>query len=151
MKKKNPPKKSPKKQSKKEGEFIIGDVEQFVYKLILYEERPMSVNTLWSGLHWKVRSSYKNKVLNTVTEVLDGLELEKLPFKVNIDFVCWMKGVHPYKIYDSDNLVIKPYVDSLRKFILKDDTIEYVGKVSVEAKREDVNPRLEITIQKAEE
>lgn len=51
--------------------------------------------------------------------------------KVDIEVTAYFKNT----IYDSDNIPAKLINDALKGYLFKDDTTEYIGKVSVEAKK----------------
>lgn len=140
------------KASKPQGYVIVGEEDSpYIYKIVMPEERPMSVNRIWAGIHWKTRSSYKNKVKDALTAILKQYGCELIDEKVDISLVCRMKNTSRSNLYDSDNVVIKPYIDSLRGIILKDDTTNYVGRVCVEVLADNETPGLEIIILRRED
>lgn len=90
----------------------------------------VSSNTIYSGKHWTFRDNLKKDYLLLTANYFK--KLKPCTSKINLDFKFYFKG----KTLDSSNcsFMIKMIEDCLTHYnIIKDDTIKYIGKISVES------------------
>jgi hypothetical protein len=94
----------------------------------------VSSNKIYAGMHWRKRAKLKEDYLLLTNNVLRAITpIEK---KVSLDFTFYFKS----RTLDSSNcfFMAKMIEDCMvSKGILKDDTIKYVQRVSVESKKGD--------------
>lgn len=112
-------------------------------KIILANERPISYNKFYSGMHWTRRQEYAERVHN-LTHVEAYRQLGKIKLldnPVEIAITAYFKG----PIQDADNIACKLYIDGLKNFLLKDDNHLYVKSVTARSIKAKEN-RVEIEI-----
>jgi|SRR5579871_391525 len=118
-------------------------------KLILFNERPTSWNTLNARLHWKKREVIMKSSKQAVYDALlaAGITPQSKMFlftqPVNISITAYFKN----RPLDSDNICDKPYIDGLREILIRDDSRKYVKKVTTISEIDDKEPRVEIDIE----
>lgn len=89
-----------------------------------------SLNSIYSGMHWKKRADLKDAYLSLLRNKLSVLE--PVTRKVDLNFTFYFKTTP----LDSSNcaFMVKMIEDCLVHYgVLKNDTIEYVGKVSMQS------------------
>ena len=109
------------------------------WSLIMEGERPVSWNVLWESRHWRYRKELANKVHQSVRAYLDP-EVEPPPSPVDVLVIAYLDG----RQLDVDNIMVKPYLDGLKGWWIRDDTPECVRSVQVLVERDNARPRLEI-------
>jgi Holliday junction resolvase RusA-like endonuclease len=113
-----------------------------------------SWNTLYSGKHWRVRSSKKNEIRERVRyafpdEVVDNAG-HWFEVPVNITVTAHMKG----RLIDADNVMAKYYIDALKDWVIPEDDKRYVNHVTtkcVKAKKDYVTITIEPVVQATKE
>ena len=117
-------------------------------KIILKDERPWSWNKMYSGIHWSKRAAEAERVHSLMFLEIKGffsetaVELDIFENRVDINMKVYFKN----RPFDSDNCCVKPYIDGLIGLLIKDDTREYVRRVSTQSEIDKINPRVEIEI-----
>ena len=100
------------------------------FTIILEDFYKVSTNKIYASRHWSFRKNAKDSYKSWFNKYKNNFP--KFDYKVNLDFkFYWYK-----KPLDSTNcsFIIKMIEDCMTKNgIIKDDTIEYVGKVSMES------------------
>lgn len=110
-------------------------------KITIPNERPISWNKMYSGQHWAVRQAEAERVhLLVLAHTPPRVE----PFKerVDISIVSYFKN----RPLDPDNISSKLYIDGLKGRVIRDDTREYIRKVTTQSEVDAKNPRIEIEI-----
>jgi len=105
-------------------------LEEKEFKIILKDYIKVSTNKIYAGKHWTFRKKLKNDYLQWFSIYKN--KFPKFDYKVNLDFKFYFKG----RCLDSTNnsYQIKLLEDCMSYYeIIKDDTIKYVGRVSMES------------------
>lgn len=112
--------------------------------ITLDKHRPKSWNTMYSGIHYRTRMQYVQEAHDAVKAALVLSHVEPFTVPVAITVTAYFKGA----MSDPDNVTGKLYLDGLRHAgVLIDDTPEYVTSVTCISRKDNKNPRLEITIE----
>lgn len=112
------------------------------YTIVLEGERPPSLNQ-WLSKHWRVRDNDKRRIGELVSLTAPHDTPRPIPRPVSITVTAYFDK----RLYDSDNIAVKAYIDGLRKAgILPDDTPQYVTSVTAISKTDRYRPRVEIEI-----
>lgn len=113
----------------------VMDLELFIkMKLILNNYKIPSWNILYSGKHWTKRQELKEDAKYAILEALNGKRVQMYSDKVSISIIG-----HFVSPLDSDNICSKIIIDSLKGSVIKNDTIKYVGSVTVESVKDTRN------------
>lgn len=113
--------------------------------IVLEGERPLSWNKYWSGMHWSKRSAEKERVKMLVRAEIDpNCQMFDQPVEIRVK--AFFKG----RQQDCSNICVKPYEDALIGWLIKDDSPNYVQRVTTESHKDNKRPRIEIEIVKAE-
>ena len=115
-------------------------------KIILENERPISWNKFYSGMHWSARKEEADRVHELVkyTLLADwGENIWLLPYRVDIHITVYFKN----RPQDPDNICSKLYIDGLCSQVIEDDARKFVRMVTVQSEVDKDNPRVEIDIQ----
>ena len=121
-------------------------------KIVLQDERPISWNTFYAGVHWSKRKEEADRVHSLVWLELHGYfpetseDVVMFDNRVDIHVTTYFKN----RPQDPDNICVKPYIDGLIGDVIVDDTREFVRKVTVQSEIDKDNPRVEIEITEAE-
>lgn len=115
-----------------------------IEKIIIQDEKPLSWNTMYAGVHWSVRSAEKERVRYMV--LASASHPKMFTTRVDIFITAYFQG----KQFDSDNIFDKVYVDALKGLYVPDDTPKYVRYVGTRSEKDANNPRLEIEIIEAD-
>lgn len=109
------------------------------------DERPLSWNRFYAGMHWTKRSDEARRVKALVLAEL--LEAEHRAFQgpVDITVTAFFKN----RPQDPDNICSKVYIDALIGRILLDDGHSHVNSVTTRSRIDKKKPRVEIEIQRA--
>jgi hypothetical protein len=110
-------------------------------KIILKDEKPMSLNKMYAGIHWSVRKLEAERVHYLVLAEVKKPQLFLHP--VDITITAYFNK----RVLDPDNIVGKLYIDGLKGLLITDDTYEYVRSVKTISAVDKQNPRVEIDIQ----
>lgn len=120
-------------------------------KIVLQNERPVSWNKFYSGMHWSVRQDEAKRVHELVWATLhssDDMHTDAMmDGRVDIHITVYFDK----RPYDPDNICSKLYVDGLKDNVIENDTRQYVRRVTVQSEIDRENPRVEIEIQEVEE
>ena len=115
-------------------------------KIVLEGERPVSWNKFYAGMHWGQRKLEADRVHELVGWTLKELAYGMFETRVDIQVVVYFKN----RPQDSDNICSKMYIDSLKGFVIEDDTREFVRKVTVQSEVDKEFPRVEIIVEGCE-
>ena len=115
--------------------------------IILPEERPKSWNTFWAGTHWTKRKKEADRVHLVVRSYIDPDTAKVYDVPVDILVIGFYDTSGRKKLLDSGNIVSKPYVDALIGWYIKDDSREFVRRVSTQSEVDNNNPRTVIIIE----
>lgn len=110
--------------------------------IVLPGERPMSLNKVYAGVHWKVRKDEAERVHWLVRAKIDPDE-PMFERPVNITVTAYFRS-HPF---DASNILIKLYEDGLKKRLIADDGPRYVRSVTAISRVDRKRPRVEILIE----
>lgn len=125
-------------------------------KIVLENERPISWNKFYGGMHWSVRQAEAQRVhlkvmweLQCMAHLPSDMMLYKMdcsPFlfskRVDIHITAYFKN----RPQDPDNICSKLYIDGLIGNVIENDTRQFVRKVTVQSEIDRENPRVEIEI-----
>ena len=118
-------------------------------KIVLLDERPISWNKFYAGMHWSARKYEADRVHDLVKYTLLADYEENiwlLPYRVDIHITVYFKN----RPQDPDNICSKLYIDGLIGNVIENDTRQFVRKVTVQSEIDRENPRLEIKIGEVE-
>ena len=117
-------------------------------KIVLQDERPISWNEMYSGIHWTKRKEEADRVHQLVFYALKEAPLWRFynEDRVDIHITAYFKC----RPQDPDNICSKMYIDGLIGNAIVDDTREFVRKVTVQSEIDKDNPRVEIEITEIE-
>jgi len=90
-------------------------------------EIPASLN-VWSNWHWAKKAVYKELWENLIMAEVRNKKLKRIKGKVNIVLVFYFK----HTLRDLDNFVIKGLIDGLKKYLIQDDSVEYIERIILE-------------------
>lgn len=113
-------------------------VHNAVQEIVIDNLIKVSTNQIYAGVHWSKRNTLKQDYLWITANPFK--KLKPVNNKVDVDFTFYWTG----KVLDSDNngYVSKVLKDCLVHYkILKNDTIEFVGRVSMESMKADKNAK----------
>lgn len=116
-------------------------------KVVLLDERPYSWNKFYSGRHWSSRNEYAKAVhLLTLAAVREQLPPDFVQFN---ELVCiTVRAYFKSRPIDPDNIMSKVYIDGLVDAgVIKDDSMQYVGRVILESHIDKHQPRVEIVVE----
>jgi len=122
-------------------------------KIVLLDERPISWNKFYAGMHWSVRKDEADRVHQLVWATLhefDDMPYQYTDFKfsdrVDIHTTVYFKN----RPQDPDNICSKLYIDGLIGTVIENDTRQFVRKVTVQSEIDREEPRIEIKIEEVE-
>lgn len=113
--------------------------------IILEEERPISWNKIYAGMHWTARKTLVDTVHLLVRAAISnqiGTDITPYESRVRITIRAFF---NKYPL-DPCNIPAKIYIDGLLGVIIKDDSIKYVAGVTTESHKDKDRPRVEIEI-----
>lgn len=114
-------------------------------RIVIDHERPVSWNKYWSGMHWTQRNNEAKRVHALVKyskKYMSEEDNQVLETPRRIIVTAYFDK----RAYDPDNIAAKPYIDGLKGWYLKDDTMKYVDEVTTRSRIDKKNPRVEIEI-----
>jgi len=114
-------------------------------RIVLPGERPQSWNLYYAGSHWSKRKSEADRVHKVVRAALTG---DETPYEKPVDI--WVYAYFDKKPLDSSNVCVKFYEDSLKGWLIEDDSPRYVRGVHAMSLIDKKNPRVEIVILESE-
>jgi len=109
-------------------------------KIVFEGEQPLSWNKMYAGLHWTKRAAHANRVHLLVHSKTS--RCKRLERPVRIIFTAYLK-----RQMDVDNYECKSWIDGLKKYVLHDDTPEFVKELVVRHGGKDRIGRIEIEIE----
>ncbi len=101
-------------------------------KIDLDEDLKMSLNKIWWGVHWWVRSKFRNDWHYAAELSIDEFNLKKIKVPIHIEYRFFFKT----RYLDNSNCVImcKAFEDWLvEAWILEDDTNKYIRSIYIES------------------
>lgn len=117
--------------------------------IVIPDERPMSWNKFYGGQHHSVRTAEAKRVHGLVRTYMVSMGLrygDCYEYPVDIEVNAYFKN----KPLDSDNICSKLYIDGLKEYIIVDDNIKHVARVSSKSFIDACDPRVEIVITQIE-
>lgn len=114
--------------------------------ITLLNERPISWNKYWSGMHWSARNREAVRVHSLIK--YSTLKTRRLyggmvAIKITVFF--------DKRPYDPDNIAAKPYIDGLKGIFITQDTNQYIESVTMISRTDKLNPRIEIELREFDE
>lgn len=93
----------------------------------------LSLNRIYGGIHWGVRRKQSQKVHEIVRLSMKSQNIPKTTFKkpVSIAFK-W----HSKLDLDNHGYIAKLIIDSLKGYLIKDDTEKYINKITHEYQKD---------------
>lgn len=113
--------------------------------IVLPGERSPSVNEIYSSPHWSKRNAIAKRVHETVHNRLREMGIgpgETCNNRVAITVI----GYFDKRPLDSSNISIKIYEDSLKGWLIEDDSPKFVESVTAISRVDKLNPRVEIIL-----
>lgn len=104
----------------------------YTLEIELDEDLKMSLNKIWGGVHWGVRSKFRNDWHYSVDLLIDEFKIKKINVPVRIEYRFNFKT----RYLDNSNCVImcKAFEDWLvEAWILEDDTNKYIRSIYIES------------------
>lgn len=86
------------------------------------------MNDLYAGMHYRKRMKIAKE---KHWLVLTALDPAWEPFDVRVDIV--VIATYKHNPVDTDNIIAKLYIDGLKTRVIKDDSMQYVRRVILEA------------------
>lgn len=114
-------------------------------KVVLRDERPLSWNRFYAGMHWTKRSAEAQRVKALVLAELLKVNVIAFQGPVDIGVTAYFKN----RPQDPDNICSKVYIDALIGRVLFDDGHTHVNSVTTRSRVDRKKPRVEIEIRKA--
>ncbi len=112
-------------------------------RIVLKDERPLSLNKFWAGVHWSKRKEYADRVHLLVRAAIDPKEISIFTEPVNITITAYFDK----RPLDCSNVLGKPYEDALIGWVIENDSPKYVSSFTTKSRIDKENPRLEILIE----
>lgn len=93
----------------------------------------LSLNSIYKGLHWAIRRKQSQRIHEIVKLSMESQSIPKRPFEkpVNINFK-W----HSKLDLDNHGYIAKLIIDSLKGYLIKDDTEKYINKITHEYQKD---------------
>ncbi len=110
--------------------------------LVLPDERPLSWNLFYSGLHWGERQREKDRVRLIVRAAIDPDRVTLFTHPVAIRVDAYFSG----RPQDASNICAKLYEDALIGWLIKDDSPQYVASMTTASHKDKDYPRVVITL-----
>lgn len=127
----------------------MGKSESSNLLLILFDERPLSINKYYAGMHWAKRKQEADRVHEIVRVACTQWKADnnqRLPKfqKARITMTVYFRS----KPFDPSNIPAKLYEDGLvRVGVLPDDSPQYVQEIILRSRVDRENPRVEIAVE----
>lgn len=117
--------------------------------IILHDHRPRSLNDFYGRSHRYKRAGWTKEIHLLMMATLRDQHEDIVTFDglVDIEVTAYFDK-YPH---DPDNFPIKPYLDSLvKERVLINDTLKYISSVTLKARIDKANPRVEIQLTRTE-
>jgi hypothetical protein len=114
-------------------------------KITLADERPLSWNRFYAGLHWTQRRDEVERVRAIVVAELSHMDFVPPDESVAIIITAYFKN----RPQDPDNICSKLYIDALIGRVLLDDSHAEITSVTTRSRVDRKKPRVEIEIRQA--
>jgi hypothetical protein len=114
-----------------------------ILTLTLENEKPISWNKMYSGLHWSKRKDEVDRVHLTVRAALDP-DWAIFTEPVAITVTAYFKNRRVQ--LDCSNIAAKLYEDGLIGWLIKDDGPKYVQSMTTISLVDRIRPRVEIEV-----
>ena len=121
------------------------DANQDAIRLVLEGERPCSWNKFYSGMHWRKRATEADRVHVIVRAAIDPDTVQLFDAPAHITVTAYFKN----RPLDPDNICAKLYVDGLTRWLIVDDSPQYVASVTTISRVDKARPRVEIVCEQA--
>lgn len=116
-------------------------------KLVLPNERPVSLNSYYAGMHWTKRKAEADRVHWLVYAAV--VTAKAVVFKKRVDIV--VTAYFKNRQQDASNIMGKMYEDGLKGRVIVDDTPQYVRSMKTVSEVDKEKPRVEIEITEIED
>ncbi len=117
--------------------------------IVLQGERSPSQNEYYSSPHWAVRAKLVKRIHATVQRRLVEMGI-KQGTTCNKRVAIEVSAYFDKRPLDASNILLKAYEDSLKGWLIEDDSPKYVEKVTAISRIDKANPRVEITLTEVE-
>lgn len=107
----------------------------------LPDERPISWNKLYAGVHWRKRKAEADRVHMVVRSALDP---ESTPYTVPVSIAVEARFAH--HPLDCCNVPAKLYIDGLLGWLIEDDDPRYVSSVTTTSLVDKESPGVRIIV-----
>lgn len=109
--------------------------------IVIPDERPISWNQLYSGMHWSGRAKLAREKHLLVRCYLDpDIDPYEEPVSITV------RAFFGDKPQDADNICDKLYIDGLCGYVIHDDSSTHVVSTTTESYVDEDNPRVEIEV-----
>lgn len=115
--------------------------------LTLIDEKPMSWNKMYSGMHWADRLAEAERVHLAVRVAVDPND-QKFDKPVAITVRAYFKDKRSQ--LDASNITAKLYEDGLIGWLIEDDNPQHVQSMTTISLIDRENPRVEIEIKEVD-
>lgn len=116
--------------------------------IVIPNERPISWNKMYAGVHWAKRADEALRVHLVVRAYLDP-DCPMFDGLVRIKMCVYSKNRRVQ--LDADNICSKLYIDGLIGWLIRDDDAKHVRSVETVTLLDRQNPRVEIKITEVED
>lgn len=103
------------------------------------------MNDYYAGAHWSKRSEEANRVHSIVQGYMLAAGIRRGDY-INPPVTVTVNAYFDNRPLDADNIIAKLYVDGLKGWLLKDDSLKYVAGVATFGFIDKSNPRVEIIV-----
>lgn len=112
-------------------------------KVVIPDERPPSWNKFYSGMHWAERNEVRDDMRWLVRSCIHPDDIVIPEGRVDITITVYFRH-HPQ---DPDNICSKLMIDSIKGYLIEDDTREHIRTVATRSEIDKNNPRVEILVE----
>lgn len=101
-------------------------------RIELDEDLKMSLNKIWWGVHWGVRSKFRNLWHYEAEKAIEDFKIKKIKVPIKIEYRFFFKT----RYLDNSNCIImcKAFEDGLvENWILEDDTNKFIRSIYIES------------------
>ena len=108
-------------------------LKEIEFALPIQVNSKLSLNRIYGGIHWGVRRKQSQKVHEIVRLSMKSQNIPKRLFEkpININFK-W----HSKLDLDNHGYIAKLIIDSLKGYLIKDDTEKYINKITHEYQKD---------------
>lgn len=115
-------------------------------KIVIPNERPLSLNKFYAGIHWTKRKKEADRV-HKLVRAFTPKNTTIIAKRVDILITAYFKD----RPLDASNIFLKIYEDGLKGVVIADDSRAYVRCIGGRSEIDKFNPRVEIELIEVEE